>query len=123
MGVRRAPPPESACGVRRRRRAFLPGRQPGPPRDHRRVRGTAPATARHHRDGGAGPTALRVHSRHQTVARRMDAALADRLRTERSDRRAVDVLAQVTRIVENGLSAGLFEFTSGYSPTEESDGG
>ena len=102
--------PESACGIRRRRRALLPGRQPRSPRDHRRVRGTAPATARHHRDGGAGPAALRFHSRHQAAARRLDAPLADRLLAQSAYRRAVDVIAQVARIVENGFCTGLLEF-------------
>ena len=50
--------PEPACRFRRRRRPFLPGRQPGPPRDHGGVRGTAPPDPRHRRDRGAGDRLL-----------------------------------------------------------------
>ena len=48
--VRRDPRPESACRLRRRRRALLSGRQPGPSRDQGDVRGTAPRNTRRRRD-------------------------------------------------------------------------
>ena len=102
--------PESARRVRRRRRALLPGCQSRSPRDHGRFRRTAPAAARHHRDGGTGPAALRLHPRHQAAARRLDASLAGRLLSSSGDVGAVDVVAQVTWIVENGFSAGVFKF-------------
>ena len=64
--------PQSARRFRRRRRAFLPRREPGPQGDHRRIRGATPSDTGHLGDRGAGPAAVGVHSRHQAAAGVLD---------------------------------------------------
>ena len=58
----------------RRRGTFLPGRQPGPPRDPGRVRRVAPRDTRHRRGRGTRAAAVAIHPRHQGAAGRLDAA-------------------------------------------------
>ena len=70
--LRRRPQPQPARRLRRRRRALLPRRQPGPPRDQRGLRGAAPPDARHRGDRGAGPAAVAVHPRDQAAAGVLD---------------------------------------------------
>ena len=78
VGFRRGTQPQPACRLRRRRRPFLPGRQPGSSRDPGRVRRIAPPNSRYRRDRRTGATAVAIHSRHQEPAGRLDYPLPQR---------------------------------------------
>ncbi len=74
LAFRRGAHPQPPFRVRRRRGAFLPGRQPRSPRDPGRFRRVAPRDTRHRRDRRTRAAAVAIHPRHQGPAGRLDPA-------------------------------------------------
>ena len=86
--------------------AHLASAQPRASGDHGGVRGTAPQIP----DIAATEEPARLQSAFIHGIKRLPVDVDSSLAAQRADRGAADVCAEVTRILEYGFSAGLFEF-------------